>query len=321
MRVGVALRAVVLAMLLAACATASPSEPASPSGDGSLAPAAPAEILFRLAHHWDTGDITPDLTLYDDGRLLTRDPDDGALYLRVMNQRGMDALLGEVAGSGWFDRSHEVLVELMPGMDPGPSHGVSSDEFILRNDDGALISVLNVMPDAGPPVYAPSEERAALNELAERIRSLSRLPTDGWLMGDPQPFRATAFLLISGLYELDPPGPCPSDSRDPRCAFDVDRIDWPVAPPAAGYGSGFVSADGLHTEPWDHCLLIGRPLAEAFAKAVDETGSQSVDVLYGFGESYPWSTRRGWFDLWLRPLLPEEPATCAGKNAPVVAFH
>jgi hypothetical protein len=330
MRVRDAIWPLALAGLLVACRGTSPDPSASPSPEASApvsasasastsstpATGVPVELVFRLASASDVQPLTPDLSVYADGRVLVID-EDGRLTQRVLSDDAIQALLDEVTASGWFSESHSVPLDLMPGVEQ-PALGPNADIFTLRSPDGTVVTVGNGMPHAGPPWWVRSEERDALAALADLLRSLAWVPAGAWL-GEPEPYAATAFLLFSGFAEAGPDGPCPSGEPIAGCDRDVGTIAWPVAPQPEGFGLPFEAAGDDPGAGWDHCLLLGRGLAEAFETALDHPGLTTA--VLGEGDAIPWVEREGWLDLWLRQLLPDETLTCEGKDAPLVSFR
>ena len=106
------------------------------------------------------------------------------------------------------------------------------------------------------------------------------------------------------------PGETGGGGGNEPCDRDVDTVAWPVNLPPEGIGPEFTPADGTQST-LDHCAVIGHAFADALAAAMQPGGL--AGHLYVM-TSVPWRARNLFYDLRLRPLLPEESATCAGKS-------
>ena len=112
------------------------------------------------------------------------------------------------------------------------------------------------------------------------------------------------------------PGICPSGSGTDTCQRDMATIRLPFELPVDGIGPSFKSADGTESVI-NHCALILPDVANALAAALLPASGTAAGHLY-LGLSIPWRERSAFYDLRLRPLLPEEAATCVGKSLPPV---
>jgi len=309
-----AIPVLALAVALAGCATASPSGSAGPSPTASPAPEPPTQILFRFESFEYIGGFVPRVTLYADGRLLTWDLQADRLWLRTLTDSGIDEFVAGLRATGSFDRSHNVPIELLPGVEM-PGIDVEAHRFRLWTGDG-WIEVTNA-PRVPANVFAPSEERDALAALADEVGEAAWISADGWLDANPIPYPATAFLLFSGFYGAGPDAPCPPGTEGDICARDVSSIDWPVSLPDEGFGDPFRSADGTQSVV-DHCMLIGPAFAGALGSVLLPDLAGGIEGHLYLYATIPWRSRTGWYDLVMRPLLPEESSTCAGKSLPPV---
>jgi hypothetical protein len=65
----------------------------------------------------------------------------------------------------------------------------------------------------------------------------------------------------------------------------------------------------------DHCAIVTPSLADALAAFWWPQFGTPAGHFYLSG-SIPWRERSATYDLEIRPLFPEESATCAGKSLP-----
>ena len=320
----------VAVLLLAACTASPPPGSASPeasepsnsasaspgaSVEFSFEPEAPAQVLFRLERREEQLDpLLPRLTLYGDGRLLSRDPERDELSVRTLGNAGVDAFLAEVVGSGLFAESHEVALQPLPGEEPPDvfTLGIGVVVFTLSPRDGEAVSVTtNTLDD--PSAYAASPERATLTALANRLIAADWLAPEVWVNATPVRYVADAYLLLSGASRFPPEMPiCPGGGGSPACARDVDTIAWPVTLPPEGIGPPFRPADGAQSSA-GHCAVISFSFASALAAAMEPGDGGLGGHLY-LTASIAWRAQNAFYDLRLRPLLPEESASCDGKE-------
>lgn len=260
----------------------------------------------------DLSATLPNLTLYADGRLLSWDPVRDDLQVRTLSGAGIDAFMAEVLASGYFADSHVVSLEPLPGVEPpGPFEpGLGFDVLSTFPPDGPRVQVTTITFD-DPSRFASSPERDALAALAARLIAADWLAPDAWVDATPIRYRAAAYLLLSGDVPFPPNTPiCPGPPSTPTCARDIDTVAWPVSLPPDGIGLPFTPADGGQHSV-DRCAVIAPAFAAALASAMQPGGL--AGHLY-VTISIAWRAQNAFYDLRLRPLLPEESATCAGKN-------
>jgi hypothetical protein len=277
----------------------------------SIGPPTPIAVVFRLERS-DVASYVPILTLYNDGRLIRLDRMHDSLTMQTMSSSGMDAILAEVRASGSFEASHNVLLEPLPGVEL-PGIDPSADRFTLA-DPGADPVVVTNIPYHDPLVFQSSDEREALIALADRVMNTSWLPAEAWKDVSPAPFVPEAYLVFSGVYGM--PGTCPPGDDSEFCKRDVATIDLGFELPTDGIGPPFRSADGTESVV-DHCAVIEPDVANGIAAVLwPEFGTAAGHFIIGV--SIPWRERNAVYDLTIRPLFPEERATCAGKSLPPV---
>lgn len=302
----------MLVMGLAACATPTSSSPEPTATDpllASLVPGSPAEIIFRFETN-EVASYLPNLTLYDDGRLLRRDREHDLLTVQRLNPAGIDAFVAEVEASGSFAVSHNIPLVLLPGVE-APAIDVPADRFTLTVA-GAEPIVVSTSPFHDPLVFQASAEREALIALAARVMDTSWLPGDAWIDAATEAFAPAAYLVFSGVTSM--PGICPPGTVAEICALDVSTINLPFELPSDGIGPVFHSADGTQSVI-DHCAVVTANIADALVAVSRPQFGSAAGHLF-LGVSIPWRERSATYDMEIRPLFPEEAATCAGKSLP-----
>jgi hypothetical protein len=289
--------------LVAGCAAPSLTPTPTPTALPTPAAVAPEAIAVRLARLQGIGPAEPTLTIYDSGRVLTLS-EENELFQRQLTPAGVDLVQAEMLDTGLFERSTNYRIEIRQGAQP-PGIEVPFDRFTLATENGD-VQVGNV-PYEDPTWMVPSPERAALIALAERLVDLSWLPGDAWVNTETVPYQPRAYLLLGGdlpiNQELDPAGP------------DMASVIWPLPGGPERFGAPFVSADGTESSI-DRCLLIGPEAFAAVVRALADAGvdwSDSASSLFD-AASIPWRSRGIQVDLSVRPLLPEESLSCAGKS-------
>ena len=306
------LLATVLVLALAACAAATSSSPKPSATDplvASLAPGAPVGIVFRFEVN-EVASYIPHLTLYDDGRLLRWDRTQDVITVQRLNPAGIDAFVAEVRASGSFEASHNVPLELLPGVEAS-AIDVPADRFTLSIGEAEPI-VVTTSPYHDPAVFAASAEREALIALGGRVVHTSWLPADAWIDAAPEAFAPDAYLVFSGVTSM--PGICPPGSVSEVCKLDISTVNLPFELPPDGIGPVFSSADGTQSVI-DHCAVVTAHIADALAALSGPQFGTAAGHLF-LGLSIPWRERSATYDLEIRPLFPEEAATCAGKSLP-----
>jgi hypothetical protein len=290
--------------LIAGCAPVTPGPTSTPSEPATPGPIEPEAVSVRLARLQGIGPFEPTVTLYESGRLLTLD-EQNRLVERRVTPAGSELVRQAMLDTGLFEGSADYVIEIRPGAEP-PGMEVPFDRFSLATADGMV--VVGSMPFEDPTWIVPSAERDALADLAERLVDLSWLPDEAWATPEPAPYAAAAFLLFGGdlpLVDVDPAAP------------DMANVAWPFPGSPDQLGRTFVSADGTQSV-MDRCLVIGPAARAALNSALAAGGGQGLGsgaMLFG-GDYIPWRERGIAVQLELRPLLPEETPTCAGKSLP-----
>ncbi|HEX6128042.1 MAG TPA: hypothetical protein VF071_03370 [Candidatus Limnocylindria bacterium] len=287
-----ALLAAGLALALAACtAPGARSTPAAsiqhPGGD---------ELVLRVEHRGGFVPAEyhlvrlPTFTLLGDGRAVVSGampaiypgPLRPSLLERRLTEAGMQAVLRAALESGQLDADAEWR---------GVAQFVAdaSDEVFILNADGrsVTVSVYALGIAGGGEWDLPAKERAAheaLAELSGKLQSLDTwLPADAWADDEWRPFRPDAIRLVVRNADADQPG---TDELPFRSE------PWPVPGDPAAFGAP-AELDG-----W-RCGVVSGPEAEAWYAALEQ--ADQLTRWIGGGHRY---------QVWARPLLPDEPLDC-----------
>jgi hypothetical protein len=300
--------AAFLVVALAACVAPTSPSPRPTATDplvASLEPGEPPGIVFRFEAN-EVASYLPHLTVYDDGLVLSWD----VITVQRLNPAGIDAFVAEVRASGSFEASHNVPLELLPGV-AAPGIDVPGERFTLAIA-GVEPIVVTTSPYDDPLVFQASGERETLIALRDRVMDTSWLPADAWIEAATELFAPAAYLVFSGVTPM--PGICPPGSDSDICKLDVSTINLPFELPPEGIGPVFESADGTQSVI-DHCAVVTLHIADALAALSGPQFGTAAGRLF-LGVSIPWRERSATYDLEIRPLFPEEATTCAGKSLP-----
>jgi hypothetical protein len=279
-------------------ADASPTPVPSPLP--TLPPGEPARVLLRHARL--SFGAEPLLTLYDDGMLLTLD-DANRLSVRWMTARGIRLLRAALIDTGLFGRSANFRIQVIHGVEP-PGVDLYLDRFRLAMDGGEV--VVNSTPGEDPSWMVPSPERDRLADLATQLRDISWLPDEAWADAEAVPYQAAGYLVFSGTRPLTRP-------RGP----DLADVEWPFPNPPDILGDRFALEPG-HASIFQRCQVIGASSLSLLNLALARRGFEPLGASGALVSSVdiPWRERDVEVDLMVRPLLPDEAATCEGKQLP-----
>jgi hypothetical protein len=293
----------VAATLVSGCAAPTSSAALVPSTISTPAAGAPEAISVRLARLQGISPLVPTLTIYEGGRLLTTN-EQSELVERRLSPPGVDLVRAAMVETGLFEHTAEYPIEVRAGVQ-APGMEVPYDRFELSTDAGMV--QVGSFPLEDPTWMVPSPERHALIALAERLVDLSWLPDDAWVSREPVPYHARAYLLLAGdlpmNVDVDPAAP------------DMAAVAWPFAGGPQQVGAPFISADGSETAI-DRCVVISPEALSAVEAALRDAGAgwtDAPDALFR-SASVPWRSRAISIELEVRPLLPEESLSCAGKS-------
>jgi hypothetical protein len=165
----------------------------------------------------------------------------------------------------------------------------ASDEVFILNADGRRVTVSVYalgMVDGGEVGVSETERAAhdALAELSGKLQSLDTwLPADAWADDEWRPYQPDTLRLVVRNADGDVPG---------TEGLPFRTEPWPVPGDPAMFGAP------AELEAW-RCGVVSGPEAEAWHAALD--GANQLTRWIGGGHRY---------QVWARPLLPDEPAGC-----------
>ncbi|MGH2492072.1 MAG: hypothetical protein ACRDF9_11230 [Candidatus Limnocylindria bacterium] len=281
----------------------SPSATASPTpAKVALQPVpsvSPATRLLSYERGGDIGRTSLRFVLTDDGRVITEDPS-GDLVQRKLSPSGAAAMVLQAIETRLFDRDADYRREPLPGTTP-PARGTTVLILVVAN--GPREVRVSVEPTGQPDDerYQPSPTREKLTALARGYEDLSWVPASNWVESRPQPYQPA----FHRLFLLSQPNVAPAGRPS-----DADAI-WPFLTPIDGTG------EPMGGTSWRCVVLVdgdALTLGEALARAGELTR-------YGWGSAMTTAALawrgNGSVRLQINPLLPHEPATCAGAPPPL----
>lgn len=287
--------ALVVLLLLAACAPREPVGATPPTPSTPPGPEFPAEGLVLQVSH--TGGFTtpqllasrlPLVSIYADGRVLTQGPQimiypSPALpNLRVQH-------IDEDAVRALAERALEAGVAGSADLGSPPVADAASTRFTVVTQDGTHVREVYALGAAAPPgppdgdrsdgtdTGLTPEQEAARAELAELVQTLSDpssvLPPEA--VGEAEPYTPEA---IAGVV---------TEWTDPQTDVELRPVPWP-GPPLPG--------EPLHERLGVSCVVARGAQTEAILAAAR-----------GANQLTPWVSDDGrrW-SVALRPLLPHE---------------
>ena len=318
--------ALALAASLVACEprvivtrTASPQGRASPTGTASPSASAretptklvltpvprftPASRLVSYERGGDIGQPSLRFLLTSDGRVITEDTG-GDFVQRKLTPSGAATMVLQAIQTGLFERDADFGRAPLPGTTP-PAHGTTVLIFVVAN--GTRDVRVSVVPTGQPDdeLYQKSAERDKLTALARGYEDLSWVAANQWSESRPQPYQPSFHRLFVLPQQNAPAGGAP----------DADAI-WPFLTAIDGVGE--LTAGGASGATWRCAVLV-----DVDALALGESLSRGGAITrYGWGSAIAtavlsWRGGSGTVRLQLTPLLPHEPATCAGATPPL----
>lgn len=287
-------------------AAASPSGTPRPTAKTALQPlpnASPAARLVSYERGGDIGQPSISFLLTDDGRVITEEAG-GDLVQRKLTPSGTAAMVLQAIATGLFERDADFGRTAKPGTTP-PARGTTVLILVVAN--GARAVRVTVVPTGQPDddSYERSPAREKLTALARGYEDLSWVAANQWAESRPQPYQPA----FHRLFVLPEPNIIPA-GRPP----DAEAI-WPFLTAVESVGAPIAGAGA--TAPW-RCAVIVDEDARALGDALARAGAI---VRYGWGSriataSLAWRGN-GTMRMQLSPVLPHEPATCAGAPPPI----
>ena len=299
--------AAVLVALFLGVAAAGPravaAQNTTPAGDDPIAhPTGHDEVVLRVEVGGGllpaTAFLTaiPSFSLYGDGRVVVQGPVPAIfpgpalpnLRLTRLSEEGVQAILRAARDAGLLDRDARY-VNMRVADAPTTTLTVSAGDRTTVVEAYAL-----GIAEEG----APAAEREARRELARFVEALNDLPA--WLPADAileadVPFPVERLQVI--VQPVDPTRPAPAG---PDADLVPDPVTWPLATPLADFGDP-VTWPGLVAA---RCAVVEGTDAERLVAALEEANALT-----------PWESEGTVYDLYPRPLLPDERGCAADADA------
>ena len=282
-----------------ASSAASPSATPSPVPTKvAIRPVPSVSPAARLVSYERVSDIAapPNVSfvLTDDGRVITADSR-GSFVQRKLTPTGAAAMVLQAIETGLFERDAQYGRELLPGRTL-PARGVTW--LVLTVANGPRDVRVSFEPSGQPDdeLFQPSPTRDKLTALARGYEDLSRVPASHWAESASQAYQP----VFHRLFVVVQPNIVPAGAPP-----DADTI-WPFLVPIDAVGAPMGGTS------W-RCVVLIDDDARALAQAAVFPG-------YASGSAFAENTLargNGSVRLQIRPVLPHEPATCAGAVPPL----
>jgi hypothetical protein len=236
--------------------------------------------------------------LTDDGRVVRQDAS-GQLLQSKLTPTGAATLLLQAIQTGLFDKDASYARVPVPGTTP-PGRGPTFLILVVANAGRDVRVSFEPTGQPDDDRYQQSATREKLTALARGYEDLSWIPANQWADPRQLPYQA-AFDRLFVLTQSSAP-PVPVGTRP-----DADKT-WPFITPIDAVGepmSGTAWRCAIMTD--EDARILGDALASAGTARRDRSNTTA---------SLAWRAT-GSVQLALSPLLPHEPATCAGAVPPL----
>lgn len=246
--------------------------------------------------------VTPLLRflLTDDGRVITRDAS-GVLLQSRLTPTGAAAMVLQAIQTGLFDKDASYPRVPVPGTTP-PARGSTFLILVVANAGREVRVSFEPSGQPDDEQYQKSTTRERLTALARGYEDLSSVPANHWADSGPAQLYQPAFQRVFILADPNlPPVPPPGTQAD------ADAI-WPFLTPIDALGAPMAGT------LWRCAVVIGDD-ARILTDALTHNGfvrrdGPSVTAALAWRAS-------GSVRLAVTPLMPHEPATCAGAPPPL----
>jgi len=271
----------------------------SPPPGGNVPHPTGSEVVVRI--EWTGGFVPyeylftslPRFTLLGDGRVLVEGPQIELypgpalpnIQVRRVTEEGVQSILFRIAETELFDqdRSYTGAAQFVAD--------ANTTVFTVTADDRTVVVDVYALGIATPdsvPAGFPAEELAAHQALLQLEADLMNLdawlPADDWADTAWQSYQAEALLLlVADVTELPPVDP----------GFSSDPLPWPGTTPPTALGD----PSDVHDF---RCGVVSGAEADTWLVALAEAN-----------ELTRWSYDGRLYRVTPRPLLPDEPLTCA----------
>jgi hypothetical protein len=238
--------------------------------------------------------------LTDDGRVITQDTG-GQLFQRRLTPTGAATMVLQAIQSGLFDKDASYPRVPIPGTTP-PGRGPVFLILVVANAGREIRVSFEPTGQPDDEQYQKSTTREKLTALARGYEDLSSVPANQWAESGPAQLYQPAFQRVFILADPNlPPVPPPGTQGD------ADAI-WPFLTPIDALGAPMTGT------LWRCAVVIGDD-ARILTDALTHNGfvrrnGPSVTATLAWRAS-------GSVRLAVTPLMPHEPATCAGAAPPL----
>lgn len=242
--------------------------------------------------------------LTDDGRVITEESGSG-LRQRKLTPSGTAAMVLRAIETGLFERDASYAREPVPGTTP-PGRGPTFVILVVANAGRDVRVSFEPTGQPDDEQYQKSATREKLTAFARAYEDLSWVTAAHWAESTPLPYRAA----FHRLFVLTQPNIPTMDPRVPNPP-DADAV-WPFLTPIDSVGEQMSGTSWRCAVLVDaDALTLGDALARANAATSFWLGSTTATA-----GALKWRGG-GSVRLEIVPLLPHEPATCAGAPEPL----
>lgn len=276
--------------------SAAPSESTAPSPTASGEPSA-AALVVQLLGGGEAGPVHL-VTVLDDGRLITSDPNGVAAPMeRRLTPAGIQLVRDEMAATGLTDTSANYGPVANPGVEP-PGFGGAGPRLEVGQPGGDPV-VINwyLFADTEQDFFQPQPEAETLEALLVRLTTMEAwLPTAAWTDANavphvPDGYRMTISSSPWGLSVDDLPA-------------DVATVAWPLDVDMANFG------ELLNPAPDEiRCGLVDGQEGTAVIESLQAAGATpQVGTYLSFGLGARGPNRH--VTITLAPILPFDESSC-----------
>jgi hypothetical protein len=234
----------------------------------------------------------PSTVVFEDGRVVLREPDSGAYIVRRLASAGMAHLEDNVMSSPYLRTSAEYTPVPQPGAEP-PGHGLCAYSFTVGADTEPIVvsSVSWFGEQEEAAFYEPAPERKALDAIARNLMVIdSVLDEASWEPAGWLPFIAEDYYLWVGRgVGPAPEGSVPMDAS--VLPIDVDAFGEPIV----GGRCGPISRE----QAFELARVLNQPSA-----ATDVRLDMPTFYVTGAGAD------ETWWNLTLAPRTPQYALGC-----------
>lgn len=238
--------------------------------------------------------------LTDDGRVITQDAG-GQLFQRRLTPTGAATMLLQAIQTGLFDKDASYPRVPVPGTTP-PARGSVFLILVVANAGREVRVSFEPTGQPDDEQYQKSTTREKLTALARGYEDPSSVPANHWADSGPAQLYQPAFQRV---FILADPNLAPVPPLGTQA--DADAI-WPFLTPIDALGAPMAGTQ------WRCAVVIGDD-ARILTEALTHNGFVRRDGP-SVTAALAWRAA-GSVRLFVTPLMPHEPPTCAGAAPPL----